>query len=452
MQSLFVRWSRPYAIEPLVTFRILFGALMSFGALRFMYEGWIEKLYVEPRFFFKFYGFHWVEVWSETGMYALYCVVAVSAFLVMLGCFYRLSILVFFLSFTYSELADATNYLNHYYLVCILAFLLIFLPAHRAFSIDAWRKPAWKVSHVPAWCIYVLMLQIGIVYFYAGFAKLNTDWIFRAMPMAIWLPTKTDFPLIGSWFSKRWIAFAFSWAGAVYDLTITFFLLYRPTRPLAYLGVVVFHLMTKLLFNIGLFPFIMIFNTLIFFSPQFHQRLLGYLGYRPLAKQVVWSPTFTITSFMQRSFGIRLVRGTLIVHFLFQFLFPLRHYGYAGNVLWTEEGYRFSWRVMLVEKAGQTTFYIEDQATGQQSEVTNADYLTAFQEKQMSIQPDFILQFARHIAQDYQMRYGFQAPKVTVDSHVALNGRTSLQFIDPKVNLLEVQDNWMPKYWVLKHR
>ncbi len=411
---------------------------MGIGAIRFMQQGWIEKLYVEPGFFFKFYGFEWVEVLSPTGMYVLYSVIALSAFLVMLGCFYRIAILVFFCSFTYAELIDATNYLNHYYLVCILAFLLIFLPAHRAFSIDVWRNPRWCVSHVPAWCVYALMVQIGIVYFYAGFAKLNYDWLFRAMPMAIWLPTKVDIPILSNLFQYTWLAFAFSWAGALYDLSIAFLLYYAPTRPLAYIAVVVFHVLTKLLFNIGLFPFIMIFNTLIFFSPKFHQSLLGFIGYRPMKAEKIYAP------------NLYMFKLLFVVHLSIQILFPLRHYLYQGNVLWTEEGYRFSWRVMLVEKVGQATFYIKDGVTGQQSEVINQEYLTEFQEKQLAIQPDFILQFAKHIAQEYQQKYGFQQPEVTVDCHVALNARTSRRFIDKKVNLLDLEDGWKQKDWILR--
>ena len=165
----------PIPIAPLVTFRILFGALMAFGAVRFVLNGWIEKLYVEPVFFFKFYGFGWVEVLSEGGMYMLLSVIIVSAIGISLGLFYRLSSLTFFFSFTYLELIDATNYLNHYYLVCLFAFLLIFLPAHHNFSLDCWRKPSLKCTHVPAWTIRILIFQLILVYTFAGLAKLNSD-------------------------------------------------------------------------------------------------------------------------------------------------------------------------------------------------------------------------------------------------------------------------------------
>ena len=94
--------------------------------------------------FLSFYGFEWIQPFGKWGMYLLFSLIALSAMCIMLGFLYRLATILFFLSFSYSELIDATNYLNHYYLVCLLAFLLIFLPANRAYSIDVWRKPKIK--------------------------------------------------------------------------------------------------------------------------------------------------------------------------------------------------------------------------------------------------------------------------------------------------------------------
>jgi hypothetical protein len=432
--------TQPKRIAPLVTFRVLFGGLMMVGAVRFMLSGWVERLCVAPDFFFKFYGFEWVQPLGLYGSYALYSLIALSAAGIMLGWRYRWSTVLFFLSFSYSELIDATNYLNHYYLVCLLGLLLISLPAHRRFSLDVRRRPELEVDTVPAWCIYVLMLQLGIVYFYAGFAKLNADWLFRAMPLAVWLPTKADWPLLGSLFTQSWVAYVFSWFGAFYDLTIPFWLLWKRSRPLAYVAVVVFHLLTKLLFNIGLFPFIMIFNTLIFFPAAVHERWLQKIGY----STVVVGRHYQFTGRQMSLF-----RPALLAFFALQLLLPLRHNLYPGNVLWTEEGYRFAWRVMLVEKVGQATFTVHDPQTGRSGEVDNSEFLTLFQEKQMAIQPDFILQYAHHLAEVYGERYGIEAPKVTVDCHVALNGRPSQRLIDPTVDLAGLKDGLAPKTWIL---
>lgn len=432
-------YTPPIPIAPLITFRILFGALMFIGAIRFMWSGWVERLYVEPSFFFKFYGFEWVEPLGQTGMYMVYGLVALSALGIVLGFWYRLSAILFFLSFTYTELIDATNYLNHYYLVCLLAFLLIFLPAHRAFSLDVWRKPALKVGFVPAWTINILIVQLAIVYTFAGIAKLNPDWLLRAMPLAVWLPEHGHWPILGSLFEQRWAAFAFSWVGAFYDLSIAWFLLYRPTRPFAYIAVIGFHLLTGMLFNIGLFPYIMILSTLLFFSAERHQRWLSFLGYQPTSDVPYrYKPAF-------RPF----YKYAIISYLLIQIILPFRYLAYPNYLLWSEEGYRFGWRVMLVEKAGHATFYVEDSESGRKAEITNSNYLTDFQEKQMAIQPDFILQYAHFLRDEFRKKHGFKNPKVTVSSYVALNGRTSQPFIDPEANLAEISDDFCPKTWVL---
>jgi len=317
--------------------------------------------------------------------------------------------------------------------------ILIFLPAHHNGSIDAKLWPKIKADQVPAWTINILILQLTIVYTFAGIAKLNSDWLFEAMPLAIWLPEHTGLPIIGYFFQFKWVAFIFSWFGAFYDLTIAYFLMNKKTRNLAYLMVVIFHSLTWLLFNIGLFPLIMMSATLIFFPATFHLRLLSFLG---LEKK-------TNTTYKFSSFSKKILTPLFISFFIIQLILPLRHFLYPGNILWTEEAYRFSWRVMLVEKSGLATFKIKDVERNRKTEIINGQYLTQFQEKQMSIQPDFILQFAHFLKQEYQQKHGIEHPVITVDAYVALNGRTSQLLIDPSVNLAEIEDSFAPKNWIL---
>lgn len=426
-----------------MTFRIVFGSLMGIGAVRFMLSDWIEHLYLEPHFFFKYYGFECVQPFNELGMYLLFGAIATSAFCMMLGLFYRLAAAVFFLTFSYSELIDASNYLNHYYLVGLLGFLMIFLPANRAFSLDTRLFPSIKSNQVPAWTINILIFQLTVVYTFAGIAKLQPDWLFRAMPLAVWLPEHRDLPILGYFFQFKETAYLFSWAGAFYDLTIAYFLMFRITRPLAYVGVIVFHLMTHLLFNIGLFPFIMIFSTLIFLSADFHKKLLGWIGYKPIAVN-----DFTQTKKSTVNIPLYAFLG---LYSIIQITLPLRHLWYDGDVLWTEEGYRLSWRVMVLEKNGLATFTIKDSGSERQTEITNSDYLTTFQEKQMSIQPDFIVQYAHFLAKEYEEQYDFEQPQVYANVYVARNGRISKRLINENTDLAQQQFDLKPRSWILKY-
>src|SRR5690606_5786436 len=156
---------------------------MCVGAVRFIAEGWVERFYGQPTFFFKYWGFGWVEVAPLPAMYALYGALAVLSLLIALGLFYRVAIVLFFVGFTYAELTDVTNYLNHYYLVCLLSGLMCFMPLERTLSLDARRKPALRAATVPAWCLYLLRFQVAVVYTYAGLAKFNTDWLLGAQPL-----------------------------------------------------------------------------------------------------------------------------------------------------------------------------------------------------------------------------------------------------------------------------
>ena len=421
------------SIYPLVTYRILFGGLMFFSSIRFWMQGWIEKLYVQPDFFFKYYNFEWVEMCPKYFIKPLFFVMVLTALFVAIGLFYRWALVIFLCIFTYFELVDATNYLNHHYLVFLLGFLLLLTPANRAFSLDVWRGSVKPSKTIPQFFIWIFILQIGIVYTYAGIAKLNSDWIFNALPLRIWLPEHHDFPIIGGLFKYTELAFIFSWVGALYDCTIVYFLCWKKTRPYAYATVVIFHLATYVLFNIGIFPWLMITSNLIFFSDQFHQRL--YKRFTDKNEQTLAAN------------HKKILTPLLGVYFLIQIILPLRHLAYSGNTFVTEIGYRFGWRVMLVEKAGVATFVLRDKNTNRSMEIDNAQYLTPFQEKQMAIQPDFMLQFAQYIAQ--KNKDLVSEPQVFVNSFITINGRTSRRYIDPNVDLLNESDNWGNKPYII---
>jgi len=429
------------SIAPLITFRVLFGFMMAMSTIRFAYYGWIQELYITPQFYFTYLGFGWIKPLGGNGMYVLFFLVFLSAVGVMLGWFYRISIISFFLLFTYVELIDKTNYLNHYYFVSIVSFLLIFVPAERCFSIDTWKSPSIICHQVPAWTINVLKLQLGFVYFFAGIAKLNPDWLFHAMPLKLWLPSVAHTPIIGFLFNYEWSAYLFSWSGAIYDLTIVFFLLYARTRVLAYIAVVVFHIMTAMLFQIGMFPYIMILSTLIYFSPEFHQSLITkgqkLFGQKPKSTKRIYE--------MSRQ---KIILNVLAVFFTIQLLLPFRYLAYPGSLFWSEQGYRFSWRVMLMEKAGYTTFTIKDGHSEKKEWVNNMDFLTPQQEKMMSTQPDMILQYAHYLAAVYTKK-GFQNPIVNCTSKVALNGKRSQLFIDPNVDLAKEERGFHHKKWII---
>ncbi|WP_010135862.1 HTTM domain-containing protein [Ochrovirga pacifica] len=426
----------------LAAFRILFGFLMLISLIRFIAMGWVEQFYILPKWHFTYYGFEWIKTWREY-TYILFGIAIISCICIIAGFKYRLFMTLFFLSFTYIELIDKTTYLNHYYFVSILSFLLCFLPLHATFSVDAFCKKKFYV-HVPSWTVDSIKFLLATVYFYAGLAKLNSDWLLRAQPLKIWLSSKTDLPIIGQFMNQTWFHFTMSWSGAVYDLSVPFLLWYKKTRPYAFVAVVVFHVFTRILFNIGMFPYIMICATLIFFDSKWHIKFIEVL--KNLFKINLKNTVCKSDRYLYKK--PKNILFIISLFFVIQLLLPFRNLCYPGELFWHEQGFRFSWRVMLMEKAGHTTFTVKDSITGKKFYVKNSDFLTSFQIKQMSFQPDFILEYAHKLGDHFKSQ-GHQNIQIFVESYVALNGRLNQLFINPKIDLYKEEESFYNKTWIL---
>ena len=188
----------------LAAFRILFGLLMAIATVRVMALGWVDEFYVLPTFHFTWEPFPWVAPLPASLMHLHFAALAVLALAVALGFHYRVSMLLFFVGFTYVELIDKTTYLNHYYLVSLLSGLLVVLPAHQIWSVDRWRQPRPATRTVAAWTVNLLRFQIGVVYVFAGLAKLSADWLLDAQPLRIWLAARSDLSIVGPFFTQIW--------------------------------------------------------------------------------------------------------------------------------------------------------------------------------------------------------------------------------------------------------
>ncbi len=429
-------------ILPLVAFRIIFGLTTFISSLRFLLLGWVDLHFVETKIQFKYFGFEWVPLMPEAFMYALHFLMLLSSIGIFLGAYYRIATITFFICFTWCELIDLTYYLNHYYFVSIIAFLMMFLPANKAYAFDAFKNPKTTQKKVPAFTINILKFQLIVVYFFAGIAKINYDWLILAMPLKIWLPAHSDMPVLGTLFKQEITAYLFSWVGMLFDVFVGFLLLFSSTRIWAWLCIVVFHSLTGYLFQIGVFPIVMTFSTLVFFSNNFHQKFIFFFS-----KFISFFRFEPSVEAPKLKTNISLNKLALLVWVGFHLLFPMRYLLYPGNHFWTEEGYRFGWRVMLFEKAGTATFYVTDANTNKEGVVDNTDFLNAHQEKQMAMQPDMILQYAQFLKKYYETK-GLTVSKVRAEVYVTLNARPSQLLINPQENLLNFRDSWATKTWI----
>jgi hypothetical protein len=418
-------------IAPLVYFRIAFGAIMFWEVLRYFHYGWIQHDYMDPLFHFTYLGFDWVRPWPGFGMVIHFAVLGVLALCILFGLFYRLSAVLFCLGFTYVFLLDQTHYLNHHYLICLLSFLLIFIPAHHARSLDALRHPRIRAAFAPAWSLWLLRAQIGLVYFFGGVAKLNGDWL-HGEPMRTWLAARTDFPLIGAWFTHPLAPYLFSYGGLLLDLLFVPLILWKRSRWPVLILAVLFHVMNARLFDIGIFPWLMLSATLILFVPYSNMK-----GIPSESK-----------SFTRRQSVIMAALGLWLS---LQILLPLRHFLYPGDVNWTEEGHRFSWHMKLRDKTGDIEFIATDPAQDITWNILPEAYLSPDQIEVMSTHPDMILQFAHYLAASLRQE-GHADIQMRVMAYVSLNGREPELLIDPDVDLAAQPRNLFAASWILPLR
>jgi hypothetical protein len=436
----------------LAVFRIAFGLILAWEASRYFTKGWIARYFIEPRFHFTFYGFGWIHPWPGVGMYIHFAALGVLALCVAAGLWHRVTAPLLWLAFTYVFLLDEARYLNHFYAASLFAFLLAIVPANAAWSIDAWRRRPRAPAMVPRWSVWLFRAQVGIIYFFGGVAKINGDWM-HGEPMRSWLLETTNVPLIGMIVQHRLELYFFSYGGLFFDLLVTPALLWRRTRPFAFAAAIMFHVLNSQLFSIGIFPWMMIAATTVFFEPGWPRRLAERLR-TERAKVVIPSERSDEESRVvrldpSRALGMTAGKASLLAaYLLLQILIPLRHFAYPGNVSWTEEGHRFSWQMKLREKQGESRFFVTDARTGETTVVEPETILESWQAAKMATRPDMILQFARYLANE-RARQG-QTVQVRAQATVSLNGHESRQLIDPTVDLAAQHRTLWPATWVTR--
>ena len=429
---------------------------MLWEVYRYFTHNWISRYFVEPAVTFTYYGFSWVKPLPGRGMYILFFVLGLAAACVMAGFLYRIAAPVFFLAFTYSFLLDQTRYLNHLYLVCLISFLMCFLPAERAFSVDSLLRPRIRSDVVPAWTLWLLRAQVGIPYFYGGIAKLNSDWIRGGEPMRTWLRPWARMPGFGSIFATDWVVYGFVIGGLMLDLLVVPLLLWRRTRPFAFAAAVVFNLINAVIFDIGIFPWLMLGALLIFCPPNLIRRFArAFMSQGEAFEDAEPSPaSVTPKTIAERSSSLpllasqKLVAGLLAAYLVVQIVLPLRHYLYPGNVSWTEEGHNFAWHMKLRTKVGEAVFTVTHPGTGQTWTIKPEDYLKSHQLMKMITKPDLILLFAHYLAEE-KRREGYDDVEVRAQVMVSLNGRQPQLLIDPNVDLTKEQVGLLPARWIV---
>ncbi len=419
----------------LVIFRIFFGLLCfleSFGAIL---TGWVKRGLVEPKFTFAFIGFEWLQVFQGECMYLYYSVMAIFGLLIMVGYKYRISMISFTLLWAGSYLMQKSSYNNHYYLLMLISAIMVFMPAHHDVSLDSKLNASIKTNAMPNWCRAVFILQLFIVYTYASVAKLYPDWLDGTV-MEVLMRGKKNYYLVGDMLQEKWLQNILTWGGIFFDGLIVPLLLFKPTRKWAFIISIGFHLFNSVVFQIGIFPYLALAFYLFFFPPKTIRNI--FLKSRPFYDtSEVKYPNFKIGYIVLFS-----------IYFMLQIVLPLRHYVIKDDVLWTEEGHRLSWRMMLRAKHGLVTYTVQNKETGKKTVIHLEDYLTKKQQRSASTKPDVIWQFSQYLKKELKSKG--QDVAVYVDCRISVNGKPLKRLINPDVDIASLP--WQPlrhSEWIL---
>lgn len=450
------RLFEPIDLASLAVFRIAFGLLLVWEVWRYFHNGWVGSVYIAPPFHFTYAAFDWVRPWPGDGMYVHFFLVGLCAAFIAAGLSYRTACLLAGAGWTYVLLLEKTEYLNHQYLICLLCVLMAFVPANRLWSLDARRNPDLRSDLVPTWALWLLRFQIAIPYVYGGFAKLNPDWL-RGQPMELWMSRMDGVRKALPFFGEEWAGLLFSYGGLLLDLLLVPLLLWRRTRPFAFAAAVSFHLFNFWMFRIGVFPWLMIVATTLFLDPAWPRRAVRAASRRrPGLDRREARERRTAGPASCAGASHRLVLGLAAAWFAVQLLVPFRHLLYPGRVDWTEEGARFSWRMMLRDKASAITILAVDPVAGRivpinprLSPLNPRRGLTDRQVEKMSEFPEMMHQYARFLGEQYS-RSGMPPTVIRVRCLTTLNGRRPQPLIDPEVNLAgQPRGPFTPQPWIV---
>lgn len=429
--------NKPVDAASLGAFRIVFGVMVGWDAYRYMSLGWVDEYFVRSTIHFTYLYFDFVRPLQAPWIYVHFWFIAIAALFVAAGLFYRVATVALAISYSYFFLLEQSVYMNHYYLITLLSWLLTIMPAHRAYSLDRVRG-ATTSDTVPYWCVLLLRLQLFIVYFYGAIAKLNEDWL-HGEPMYSELVRRgEDVPEVAYALPPALLAYFIAYSGLIVDFTIPILLSLRRTRWIGYWLAFAFHALNAIFLHIGIFSYLMVGAISIFFDPDWPRRAAARLG---------WSSGWQPTDLRRDHTSVALL-VMLHLYVVFQLTFPFRHHLFPGAVSWTEEGHRFAWHMKLRKKDSEIRITATDPSTGRQWTIDPAAELRRRQLAKLGTFPDIMLQYVHH-TRDRLKSEGIANPEIRVEWRCSLNGGPVGLLVDPTVDLAAVERSWRPAPWIL---
>ena len=430
----------------IIIWRIFFGLLMMVECWGAIATGWVKETFVEPDFTFSFIGFEWTHFLLGDTMYYIFIFLGFLGLMIMLGAFYRISSLLFAIGWSLVYFMQKEHYNNHYYLVMLISWFMVFIPAHRYKSVDTLIWPKIRTNITYFWTQLIFILQLFIVYTYAAVAKLYPGWMngdflmVRYRGLARWLEQNIEWQPLTEFVYSREFAKIFSWTGFWFDLLIVPLLLWKRTRIPALCAALFFHIFNSVTLHIGIFPYFALALSIFFFKPETIRQAFFKNKSTYLPDSYELKPKFR---------SHKLFSLIFVLYFIWQIYLPLRHWHIPGDVLWTEEGHRLSWRMMLRTKSATAMFTVKDNATGEKFTVSLNDEMTTLQASRVISHPDMMWQFAQRLKNKYSEEG--RDISVYVRSHISVNGGPFYEYTDSTVDIASVKWKYFGhQEWILE--
>ena len=271
-EKLINKIQQPTDVASVVLFRVGFGLIMFWEISRYFYFGWVGEIYSKPQFHFQYQWFQWIGPLPADGMYYVFVGLGILALMIAFGLYYRTASILFFLGYSYVFLIDQAAYNNHFYLICLLSFVLALAPLHNSWSLDVLRGNVSHTEKLPALWIWLIRFHIVVVYFYGGIAKFDPDWLGGMATKELMLIANRG-TVLEALMEYPWAPYFYGWSGMLFDLLIPFLMLWKPARKWAFLAAVLFHTNNYFVFPIGIFPVLSLVLTLMFFDADFPRKI-----------------------------------------------------------------------------------------------------------------------------------------------------------------------------------
>lgn len=466
--SLVTLLNRPADPASLGIFRCLFGLLMVIDITQERGLSHLDFKYLDGAPVCRFPLFNVLHPLPLDWMYLVYVVMFFGALGIMLGCFYRLSCLMFISTYWYIFFLDKTAWNNHSYLYGLIGFQLTLMDANRYWSIDGLRRPSIRNAHVPLWNYTVLRTQIFIVYFLAGLKKLDADWVegYSMSYLAhhsLFDPFKMILPVE---LVNLLVVHA---GGLVLDLTAGYLLFFDATRPYAFFFVSYFHCMNSQLFSIGMFSYTMLATSPVFchadWPRRFFARFPGFLrAVLPLTSPApqpsascVYNTSQSTSSNPQETPPVakapklrlkhKLAAIFTILYISEQLFLPYSHFITQGYNNWTNGLYGYSWDMMVHSRSHQhVKITYKDGETGETGYL-NPGVFT--QSRRWKDHGDMLKQYATCLNQ-FLPRYNISEPEIYFDIWVSINERFQQRIFDPRVDIVKAEwSPFRPSTWLM---